>query len=153
MREITLDAEIRNERGRKTRRLRSEGKVPGVFYVHGEDNITFAVSERSLHQLVYTSETHVVNLKFSDGRQKSCIVRDIQFDPVTDKPLHIDFQGLRADEKVTIEIPVVVVGGIPQGVRDGGVLQHVIHKLRISCLPKHIPDHVEVNAEALTINH
>src|SRR5713101_8384189 len=153
MREITLEAEVRNQGGNGTRRLRREGKVPGVFYIHGEDNITIAVPERSLHQLIYTSETHIINLKLNDGRQKSCILRDVQFDPVTDKPLHVDFQGLRADEKLTLEVPVVIVGGIPQGVRDGGVLQHVLHKLRISCLPKEIPDHIEVNAETLGINH
>ncbi len=153
MHEITLEAEIRNSRGNKAHRLRREGKVPGIFYIRGEDNIAIAVPERSLHQLIYTSETHVINLKLNDGKQKNCILRDIQFDPVTDRPLHVDFQGLRSDEKLTLEIPLVITGGIPQGVRDGGVLQHVMHKLRITCLPKDIPDHIEVNAETLAINH
>lgn len=153
MHEITLEAEIRTASGNKAHRLRREGKVPGIFYIHGEDNIAVAVPERSLHQLIYTSETHVIKLKLNDGKQKNCILRDIQFDPVTDRPLHVDFQGLRADEKLTLEIPLVITGGIPQGVRDGGVLQHVMHKLRIACLPKDIPDHIEVNAETLAINH
>lgn len=153
MQEITLEAEIRNDRGKQSRRLRREGKIPGVFYLHGEDNITVAVPEKSLHQLIQTAETHIINLRLNDGRAKNCILRDVQFDPITDRPLHVDFQGLRADEKLTLEIPVVIVGGIPKGVREGGVLQHVMHKLRISCLPKDIPQHVEVNAEELAINH
>lgn len=152
MHEITVEAEIRNGRSKTARKLRREGKVPGVYYIHGGDNITVAVPERSMHQFIYTTETHIITLQLNDGRQKSCIVRDIQFDPVTDKPMHVDFQGLRADEKLTLEIPIVVIGGTPQGVRDGGVLQHVMHKLKISCLPKHIPEHIEVNAENLTIN-
>lgn len=153
MQEITLEAEIRIDRGKRSRRLRREGKIPGVFYLHGEDNITVAVPEKSLHQLIQTAETHIINLRLNDGRAKNCILRDVQFDPITDRPLHVDFQGLRADEKLTLEIPVVIIGGIPKGVREGGVLQHVMHKLRISCLPKDIPQHVEVNAEELAINH
>ena len=153
MHEITLDAEIRRERGKHTRHLRREGKVPGIFYIHGEENVTVAVPERSLHQLIHSTETHVINLKLNDGRVKSCILRDIQFDPVTDRPLHVDFLGLRADEKLTVEIPVVIVGGTPVGVREGGILQTVMHTLKISCLPKDIPEHVEVNAELLAINH
>lgn len=153
MQEITLEAEIRNDHGKHSRRLRREGKIPGIFYLHGEDNITIAVPERNLHQFIQTAETHIINLKLNDGRVKSCILRDIQFDPVTDKPLHVDFQGLRADEKLTLEIPILIVGGTPKGVREGGVLQHIMHKLKISCLPKDIPQHVEVNAEDLAINH
>lgn len=153
MQEITLEAEIRNDRGKHSRRLRREGKIPGIFYLHGEDNITIAVPERNLHQFIQTAETHIINLKLNDGRVKSCILRDIQFDPVTDKPLHVDFQGLQADEKLTLEIPILIVGGTPKGVREGGVLQHIMHKLKISCLPKDIPQHVEVNAEDIAINH
>lgn len=153
MQEITLEAEIRKEVGKRARRLRKEGKIPGIFYLHGEDNITIAVPERSLHKFLQSAETHIVNLKLNDGRTRSCILRDIQFDPVTDRPLHVDFQGLRADEKLTIEVPIVVVGGTPKGVKEGGVLQLVMHKLRISCLPKDIPQHIEVNAEELAINH
>lgn len=153
MHEITLEAEVRTDRGKQTRRLRRQGKVPGIFYVHGEENITLAVPERSLHQLIHAAETHIINLKIGDGTTKSCILRDIQFDPVTERPLHVDFQGVRADEKVTVEVPIIIVGVIPQGVRDGGILQHIMHRLRISCLPKDIPDHVEVNAEGLAINH
>lgn len=152
MREITLDAEIRAERRKKVKRLRREGKVPGVFYIHGEDNISLAVPERSLHQFISAAETHIINLKLNDGRQMNCILRDVQFDPITDRPVHVDFQGLRADEKLTLDVPVVIGGAAPQGVREGGILQHVLHKLRISCLPKDIPQYVEVNAESLRIN-
>src|ERR1051325_4313730 len=153
MHEITLQAEVRSQMGKHTRGLRRDGKVPGVYYVHGESNIAITVLEKSLKPLIYTSETHIINLKLNDGAQKSCILRDIQFDPVTDYPLHFDLQGLRADEKINIEVPITVTGGTPVGVRDGGVLQHIMHRLKISCLPKDIPEHVEVNAEELKMNH
>jgi large subunit ribosomal protein L25 len=124
-----------------------------VFYIHGEKNISISVLEKSLKPLIYTSETHVINLQLNQGGEKSCILRDIQFDPITDRPVHIDLQGLRADEKINIEVPIVVTGGTPVGVRDGGVLQHVAHRLKISCLPKDIPEHIEINAENLKINN
>lgn len=153
MQEITLEAEVRKEIGKRSRKLRREGKIPGVFYLHGEENITIAVPEKSLHKFVQTAETHIINLKLNDGRTKSCILRSIQFDPVSEKPLHVDFQGVRAEEKLTLEIPITVVGGTPKGVKEGGVLQHIMHKIKISCLPKDIPEHIEVNAEDLAINH
>ncbi|MBI4548556.1 MAG: 50S ribosomal protein L25 [Ignavibacteriae bacterium] len=153
MREITLQAEVRPERGKHSRALRRQGRIPGIFYVRGEENIPITVPEKSLKPLIFTSETHIINLKLNTGPDKSCILRDIQFDPVTDRPIHFDLQGLRENEEITIEVPVTIVGGTPVGVRDGGILQQIIHGLKISCLPKYIPDHIEVNAEHLKINH
>lgn len=152
MREITLEAEIRNKFRKHNRALRRSGFVPGIFYVHGEDNIPLILREKSLKPLIYTSDTHIINLKLSNGVSRSCILRDIQFDPVTERPVHIDLQGLREDEKINIEVPIVITGGTPLGVREGGILQHIVHKLKISCLPRNIPERIEVNAEGLKIN-
>ncbi|MBI1806425.1 MAG: 50S ribosomal protein L25 [Ignavibacteria bacterium] len=153
MRELTLQAEVRTQKGKHTRALRRDGNIPGVFYIHGEENIPITVAEKSLKPLIYTSETHIVNLKLNTGNDKNCILRAIQFDPVTDRPIHFDLQGLRENEEITLEVPITITGGTPVGVRDGGVLQQVIHRLKISCLPKHIPDHIEVNVAELKINH
>lgn len=154
MREITLQADMRTpaQMGKRSKAIRREGKVPGIYYVHGEPNIAVAVQEKSLKPLIFTSETHIINLKIGESEAKSCILRDIQFDPITDRAVHIDLQGLRDDEEITVEIPIVVTGGIPAGVRDGGILQQIVRRLKISCLPKHIPDHVEVNAGEMKIN-
>ena len=152
MKEITIEAEIRDKAGKHPRQLRREGKVPGVYYSSGEENISLMVSDKSLKPLIFTSEAHVINLKLGGGSTKSCIVREIQFDPVTDEPIHFDFLGLRPDRKINIEVPVIITGGIPAGVREGGILHHFIHRLRVSCLPKDIPEHIEVSAENLVIN-
>jgi large subunit ribosomal protein L25 len=153
MHEITIQAETRNRTGQGTRAIRREGRVPGIYYIHGETNIPFTVTGKSLQPLIFTTESHIINLKFADGAEKKCILRDVQFDPVSDLPVHVDLQGLLEDEEITLEIPVVITGGTPQGVKDGGILQQSIRRLRISCLPKHIPNHIEVNAEGLTMNH
>lgn len=151
MSEITINAEIRKELGKRVKAVRAAGKVPGVYYGHGQKNIPVSMNELTLRPLFKTSATHVINLKLDDGSAHTCILRAIQFDPVTEKPVHFDLFGLSADEELTIEVPVVLVGA-PQGVKDGGTLQHVMHRLRVSCLPKFIPDRVEINVEGLKIN-
>lgn len=150
MAEITLNAELRTA-GKTAKRVRWEGKIPGVYYAHGEENIPIQVPKLSLDPLIYTSETHVIDLRVGDISKKA-ILRDLQFDPVTDRAIHFDLQGLREDEEITLDVPVVLVGGIPAGVRDGGMLQHIMHKVKISCLPKHIPGKIELNVSGLGIH-
>jgi large subunit ribosomal protein L25 len=153
MRDITLQAEVRTQVGKGSRAIRREGKVPGIYYIHGEENIAITVEEKSLKPLIFTSEAHIVNLKLNTGTDKSCILRSIQFDPVSERAIHFDLQGLRENEEITIEVPIVITGGTPLGVRDGGVLQQIIHSIKIYCLPKYIPEHIEVNVAELKINH
>lgn len=153
MSELVLNAEVREETGKRAKQTRIEGKVPGVFYAHGEKNIILKVPELSLAPLVFGSETHIIDLRMNNGTAKKAVLREVQFDPITDRPIHFDLQGLHADEKLTIEIPVVLTGGVPVGVRNGGMLQHSIHRVRVSCLPKDIPGKIEVNVANLEMNH
>jgi len=152
MSEIILNAELREMTGKHAKQVRAEGKIPGVFYAHGEGNMNIQVPAPSLGPLIYTSKMHIIELHVNGGDPKKCILRDVQFDPLTDRPVHFDLQGLRENEKLTLEVPVVLVGGVPKGVREGGLLQHIIHKLRISCLPKDIPEKVEVSVADLEMN-
>ena len=153
MSEIVLNAEIRELTGKRAKHTRLAGMVPGVFYAREEKSLNIQVPKPGLDPLVFTSETHVIDLRLKDGTSRKCILRDVQFDPVTDRPVHFDLQGLKENERLTIEVPVVLTGGIPQGVRDGGMVQHILHRLKISCLPKDIPERVEVNIAELGINH
>ncbi|MCX7985093.1 MAG: 50S ribosomal protein L25 [Bacteroidetes bacterium] len=152
MSEVTLHAEIRTQVGKQAKVLRRQGKVPGIFYGHKMQNIPIALPELVLKPLYTSSATNIINLQLNDGSKYLCVLRDVQFDPVTDRPIHFDFQGLNENEEITLEIPVRLIGGTPKGVREGGILQHVLHKLKIACLPKNIPEHVEINVEALEIN-
>ena len=152
MSEVILNAELRVDTRKHAKHTRWTGMVPGVYYARGEENINLQIPKLSLDELVFTSEMHVIDLRLKDGLTKKCILKDVQYDPVSDKPVHFDLQGLKENEKLTIEVPIVLVGGIPKGVRDGGVLQHFIHKLKVSCLPKDIPSKVEINVAAMDIN-
>lgn len=151
MSEITINAEIRKEVGKHVKSLRRKGNVPGVYYGRGEHNIPVTLPELTLRPLYKTSATHVITLKLDDGSSHTCVLRAIQFDPVSDRPIHFDLYGLKADEELTIEVPVVLKG-TPKGVKNGGLLQHILHKIKVSCLPKDIPDHIKLEIENLDIN-
>jgi large subunit ribosomal protein L25 len=153
MPETVLHAETRETTGHHAKGIRKEGKIPGVFYARGEKNVNLQVSRLSLDPLVFTSEAHVIDLRLPDGSSRKCILRNVQFDPVTDRPIHFDLQGVRENERIMIEVPVILTGGTPRGVREGGMVQHIIHRLKISCLPRDIPERIEVNIADLQINH
>jgi len=152
MSEIVLKAQLREELGKKAKAVRVQEMVPGVFYAREEKPIPIKVPRLSLNPLIYTSETHVVDLHIGELGGKKCILRDVQYDPVTDIPMHFDLQGLHEDEELTVEVPVVLIGGTAPGVKEGGMLQHVIHKISVSCLPRHIPEKVEIDISGLGIN-
>ncbi len=151
MAEIVLKAELRTQTRGHAKRTRASGMIPGVFYARGEQNLHIEVPAVDLHPLVFTSQTHVIDLRLKDGVSQKCIIRDVQFDPITDKPIHFDLQGLHEDEKLTIDVPIVLAGGTAKGVKEGGMLQHVIHKLKVTCLPRDIPERIELNITELGI--
>ena len=151
MSEVVLQAEVRTATGKRSKVYRRSGKIPGEYYSRGEQNIHLAAEVAGLKPLIYTSEAHIVSLKLNDGQSKTCVLRNVQFDPVSELPIHFDLQGVRADEELTIEVPVMLEGA-PKGVKDGGTIQHVMHRLKVSCLPKFIPDHIVVHIAELGIN-
>ncbi len=130
--------------------LRKQGKVPGVYYIKGSDTIPLEVNETAINAFVFTSETHIIKLKIEGENDADCIVKDVQFDPVTDKVVHFDLQGIKTDELMQVEIPVVIKGS-SAGVKAGGKLQSDVHKLEISVLPINIPEHIEIDITNLNI--
>jgi large subunit ribosomal protein L25 len=152
MSEITLKAKKREEFKDETlNQLRKKGIIPGIYYGHGVGNINIAATELDLRPIIYTTESHIVNLKFNEDKPLSCILKDVQFHPVTDKPLHFDLFALKEGEMIAIEVSVHLTGNAP-GVKDGGVLQHILHKLEIECLPANIPSHIDVDISNLNMN-
>lgn len=152
MQEVVLKAEVRERTGKHAKYARADGMVPGVYYSRGEANLTIQVPQADLDELVFTSETHIIELQIANGETKRCIIRDIQFDPLSDRPIHVDLQGLKENEKLMVEVPVVLTGGVPKGVKEGGMLQHFVHKIKLSCLPKHMPEKIEISVAELAIN-
>jgi large subunit ribosomal protein L25 len=151
MEEIVLNVETREDVGKKaTKQLRKMGKVPGIYYFHGEDSVPVAVDEKHLKNLVH-AETSIFDLKFDSGKKSKCVIREVQWDPLWGKPLHVDLMGVKLTEKVTVAVPVHLVG-TPVGVKQsGGILQHLIREIEIEALPLDIPEHLEVDVSNLDI--
>jgi large subunit ribosomal protein L25 len=151
MSEVVLQAK-RRELGRSVaRNLRRQSIVPGVYYFHGEEPIAIAVTELSLRPLIFTTESHLVRMKLEDGVEKTCVLKDIVFDPITDRPTHFDLQGVAANETMRVEVPVVLTGQ-SVGQRNGGIVDFVLHKLEIECMPADLPEHIEVDISNLDVN-
>jgi large subunit ribosomal protein L25 len=124
--------------------LRKSGRVPGIFYSKHHEPLAIDVETNSLNPLVFTSKTHLISLNVDSGDTFDCVIKDVQFDPVTDKIVHFDLIGLEVGEKVNIEVPVQLIG-TAVGIKEGGVLQQLLHKVEIECLPGDIPEHIEVD--------
>jgi large subunit ribosomal protein L25 len=151
MEKVSLKAAERKDTAKPARKqLRNQGRVPGVFYSRHANPVSIDVTERDLHPLVFTSKTHLISLNIEGHDEQECIIKDIQFDPVSDRVIHFDLLGLTRGERIQLEVPVQLVGSAV-GIKEGGVLQQALHKLEIDCLPKNIPEHLEIDISDLAI--
>ena len=150
MKSITINGSQRESVGKvSTKTLRNAGQVPCVVY-GGEMPIHFSAEELAFRHLVYTPDVHTVVIALEDGTKVNAILQDIQFHPVTDRILHIDFYQIYDDKEVMLEIPVRTVGN-SKGVRNGGVLRIVTRKLRVKALPANLPDFIEADISEMKI--
>ncbi|ETN94270.1 large subunit ribosomal protein L25 [Zhouia amylolytica] len=152
MKSITIKGSQRESVGKvSTKALRNAGKVPCVVY-GGDKPLHFSADELAFSKLVYTPDAHTVVIDLEDGTKLNAIMQDIQFHPVTDSILHVDFYQLQDDKEVTMEIPVKVVGNSP-GIMAGGVLRLVNRKLKVKSLPADLPDFIEANISELEMGN
>ncbi|MEL6918415.1 MAG: 50S ribosomal protein L25/general stress protein Ctc [Bacteroidota bacterium] len=150
MKSITIKGSERESVGKKaTKALRNAGKVPCVVY-GGDKPLHFSAEELAFRDLVYTPNAHTVVVDLENGEKVEAVMQDIQFHPVTDRILHIDFYQLFKDKEVTMNIPVRLIGNSP-GVRNGGRLLFRKRKLAIKALPDNLPDFFDVDISKLKI--
>lgn len=132
-----LQGELRSDLGKKaTIALRNEGKVPCVLY-GGEGNVHFSVLEKDLQKLLYTPIVYIVKVNVG-GKSHEAVMREIQFHPVSDRVLHIDFYQISEDKPVIMEVPVKLQG-FAEGVQAGGKLSLVVRKLKVKSIPANLP--------------
>jgi len=152
MKSLTIKGFKRESVGKSaTKALRNAGNVPCVLYGEGEP-LHFAADERVFKKLVYTPETHTVVIELEDGSKHEAIMQDIQFHPISDRILHIDFFRLSPDKEVTVSVPVKTEGVAP-GIIKGGALSLVLKKLKVRAIPANLPDAVVVNIDKLDIGN
>lgn len=149
----TLKASIREERGKgPARRLRAAGRVPAVVYGHGDATRELSVNAHELERLFahITVENTLINLEIEDQPAVPVLVREVQAHPFRPELIHVDFYQVHAGERISVEVPIRLVG-TPTGVRMGGILDQMLHDLEIRCLPDQIPEAIEVDVAGLAI--
>lgn len=149
MKSITITGSKRESVGKvATKALRNAGKVPCVLY-GGDKALHFSADETAFKNLVYTPNVYTAKIEF-EGNKYNAILQDIQFHPVSDKILHIDFYQLFDDKMVTMAIPVQLVGTAP-GIIRGGSLRFAMRKLNVRALPADLPDFIDADISKLDI--
>lgn len=149
MKALKLSGTPRESVGKKdAKKLRKEGRVPCVLY-GGKDQVQFSIPEKEFKPLVFTPHTFLIELEIS-GKVYNCILQDIQFHPVSDKILHVDFLQTFEDKAVTISIPLNYTG-VSKGILKGGRLFRKYRKLNVSALPGDLPDEILVDITNLNI--
>jgi large subunit ribosomal protein L25 len=157
MEEIFLEVESRQELGRAgSKDLRGKGVIPAVIYGEGKSSLAVKVSHHELLRLIHQhrSENMVINLKVKDDSKKkarSCLIKEIQYDPVKGDIIHVDFNEISLTKVIKVSVPVVAKGE-PIGVKqEGGSLEHILWEIEVECLPTDIPKNIEVDVSALKI--
>ncbi|MCP4803388.1 MAG: 50S ribosomal protein L25/general stress protein Ctc [Bacteroidetes bacterium] len=150
MKSITINGSKRESVGKKaTKALRNAGEVPCVLY-GGDQPVHFSATELAFSQLVYTPNAHTVVIALDNGETLNAVLQDIQFHPVTDRILHVDFYQLFEDKEIAMNIPVRLNGN-SRGVKNGGVLRKNNRKLRVKALPSNLPDTIEIDITPIKI--
>ncbi|MEI6561271.1 MAG: 50S ribosomal protein L25 [Verrucomicrobiota bacterium] len=152
--QVKLAAQVRSETGRiAVNKIKSQGFVPAVIYAHNETPVSLKVGARDIDTLLShaVGEHLLVELEISGGANRLAIIQEVQHHPVTQAVLHVDFHGVSADEEIESSIPVEAVGE-SVGVKSfGGILEQLVRQITIKCLPKDLPEVINVDVSALKV--
>ena len=154
MEEVILEAQDRPERGKSgTKLLKRSGFIPAVLYAAGKNSQSVKLSRhdflRFIHQ--YRLESTVISLKIKGQKSRSVLVKEVQYDPVKEDVIHIDFQEISLTSKIKVNVRIVAKGE-PVGVKqEGGTLNHLIWELEVECLPTQIPEEISVDVSQMKI--
>jgi len=146
---VIIDALARETGPVAAAEMRAANTIPAVIYGPETENIHFSVPELELERLLKAEDAQIIDVNI-DGKSYSSIIKNVDFHPVTDRPLHADFYVFSETHPVTISLPVRISGSAP-GVLAGGRLDHNLKKVKVRCLPKDIPAHVKANIAKLNI--
>ena len=145
-----LDIKNRNlARKKGSKIIRRSGLIPGVLYYAGEVNVNISVDKLILYHALQSGQ-HIFEIE-QGGDTQFTMIKELQYHPVTDEVIHIDLMRVRRSEKITISVPLALIGE-PLGVKEGGVLSQSMTQVEISCFPTDVPDQIELNIEDLEMN-
>jgi large subunit ribosomal protein L25 len=154
MKEIVFQVEPREITNKHSlKALRAQNKIAGVFYGKEEKPIPVSFGEKDFEKLLETSggSNILVRLKIKDA-VKTAILKEVQRDIISHKPIHVDFQAVSLKEKIQVKVPLHIIGTSPGVKLSGGVLEHILREIVVNCLPTEIPNSIEVDVSVLEIN-
>ncbi len=146
---IPLEAAPRETGKKATKAVRNDNNVPCILYGPDTDPVPFQVTINDLNRLIYQRTTPILSIEV-DGDSWNCIMKEYDLHPVTDRPIHADFQVLTEGRPITLTVPIRY-DGIPQGQKEGGDTQYNFREVRVRCLPGDIPDEIRVDVEDLEV--
>ena len=144
--DVTNRAELRSKAAKS---LRKKGIVPGVLYYSGEENVNISVEKSVLFHAIQSGQ-RIFEID-QEGESQYTMIKQLQYHPVTDEIIHVDLMRVRRSEKITISVPLILVGD-SIGVKEGGVLSQSLNQIEISCFPTDVPEQIELNIEDLELN-
>jgi len=148
-----VEVERREKAGKGVaRQLRREGKIPGVLYGGGKSQF-LALEHNKARKLVLSQVGHtgLLTVRMPGESERVAVLQDHQLDPITGAILHIDLFEVSMDKAIRVKVPVSIIGAVPIGVKEGGIVHQPLREMHIECLPGLIPDHIEVAAENLGV--
>ncbi len=158
MAQSTLNVLKRKRMGKSgAREIRKEGNIPAVLYGKGTETLSLVINPAELKEALSTDagENTLLEIRVKDEEaeiQKLSLLREVQYDYLTDKPIHLDFQALDMKEKITVAVPVHIEGSA-KGVKEGGILEEILREISVECLPTNIPNSFSVDVTELEIGH
>ena len=157
MEQVKLEAKARKETGKEVvKREREKGIIPAVVYRKGEKTTPLFLNRKAMEKALHTSagENALINLKIEGdekAKPRTCIIKEIQHDPLSGNILHVDFNEISLTEAIKVEVPLVSKGESAGVKQDGGVLEHLLWEIQVECLPTDIPQKLEVDVSNLKI--
>src|SRR3989339_1434410 len=154
MKEVILEAQARDISTKHTLKdMRNKGMIPAVFYGRGEKSISLTIDAKKFDEILHAGGSNVlVNLKMG-GESKTAIIKEMQRDVISRKPIHVDFRMISMKEKIEVGVPVHILGIAPGVKLSGGVMEHLIREIKVSCLPTDIPQSIDIDVSKLEIGH
>lgn len=156
MEKIVMKVFVREERGKNAcKYIRRDGLVPGVVYKGGKEALSIAVDRKEIWKALHTEagENVIITLNIEDGEkktEKTVITHELQFDPIRDKIIHVDFHEITLTDIIRVGVPVSIKGEAA-GLAEGGVLNQALWEIEVECKAMDVPEHIEVHIEALNI--
>ena len=145
-----LEIKNRNKtRTKGSKDLRRSGIIPGILYYAGEENVNISIDKSVLFHAIQSGQ-RIFEIK-QDNKKQYTMIKELQYHPVTDEIIHVDLMRVRRSEKMTIAVPLVLIGE-SIGVKEGGVLSQSLNQVEISCYPTDVPEKIELNIESLELN-